>query len=513
MTPAAQLPEAAPAPAEEVVSPAQLAAHRARVRHPRRVLAASLALGLLAELWFDGPALGLGFPLFVALALGAGVALGGREGWQAARATRWLLVPILTFAAFVAVRDSTSLTAFNVLAVLGLSTLLVAHWPGTPRLASLTVAQLPLQAFEVVVLGLVKSLQVAAQAAERAPGSPALKRVLVPAVRALAFTLPLVALFAALLSSADGIFAQLVSLEWLPQDLLSSAAARSLVVLGVAFPLAGAYAHALRRPARGESAPTVPAQATLLGPAEGLSALGALVALFTLFAWVQLKVLLFKDAAMLPAELTWADYAHEGYFQLLFTAGLVLALLMLLPRLVRLPSPLHARAFKLLSTTLVALTVGVLASALTRLSLYEEAYGLTELRLWCDVFAFCLAGVLVWRAVTLWALTDRFALGALAGCVAFVLSLDVLNPDDLIARRNLARDRATVGLDEPYLASLSADASPAIFEAAARGELSDDTVKEHLQAHQRGAKRDGFASLNLARARRWALAAECTGGP
>jgi Domain of unknown function (DUF4173) len=304
-----------------------------------------------------------------------------------------------------------------------------------------------------------------------------------------------------------------VSLEWLPQDLLSAAAARGLVVIGVALPLAGAYAHALRRPARSEATPTLPPQASLLGPAEGLSALGALVALFSLFAWVQLKVLLFKDEALLPAHLTWANYAHEGYFQLLFTAGLVLALLVLLPRLVRLPTPVHARAFKGLSTALVALTVGVLASALTRLSLYEEAYGLTELRLWCDVFAFCLAGVLVWRAVTLWTLTERFALGALAGCVAFVLSLDVLNPDDFIARRNLARDRTTVGLDERYLASLSADATPAILEAAALGQLSNDNLTEHLDGHRRLAHNDGFASFNLARARARSLTLEGTSGP
>jgi len=75
----------------------------------------------------------------------------------------------------------------------------------------------------------------------------------------------------------------------------------------------------------------------------------------------------------------------------------------------------------------------------------------------------------------------RFAFGALVASLALVVALDLVNPDALIARTNLARAAAGVGqpLDAEYLAwTLSADAVPASVTGLAA--VSDPAVQAKL---------------------------------
>ncbi len=153
------------------------------------------------------------------------------------------------------------------------------------------------------------------------------------------------------------------------------------------------------------------------------------------------------------AGLTYAEYAREGFGQLIAAAALTLAVI----ALARKDTP----ALKLLLGLLCALTLVVLASALKRLGLYEEAYGFTRLRLmahgailWLGaLFALILAAGALNRGALLPRAT--VALSALAA-LTFALS----NPDGWIASHNLARAGE---VDRTYLLrDLSADAAPAL---------------------------------------------------
>jgi hypothetical protein len=103
----------------------------------------------------------------------------------------------------------------------------------------------------------------------------------------------------------------------------------------------------------------------------------------------------------------------------------------------------------------------VLASALRRLGLYEEAYGFTRLRLtahaillWLGAL-FCLV-LLVGAVGGAW--LPRAAI-AVTGAAVLVFALT--DPDRRIAERNLDRFQRTGQIDRAYLAGLSADAAPA----------------------------------------------------
>ena len=89
---------------------------------------------------------------------------------------------------------------------------------------------------------------------------------------------------------------------------------------------------------------------------------------------LQLTTLFGGDEHVLrTAGLTYAEYAREGFAQLMVVAALTLGVIALARR--------DDRALRLLLGLLCALTLVVLASALKRLGLYEEAFGFTRLRL------------------------------------------------------------------------------------------------------------------------------------
>ena len=141
-----------------------------------------------------------------------------------------------------------------------------------------------------------------------------------------------------------------------------------------------------------------------------------------------------------------------------------------------------------------ALTLVVLLSAFHRLQLYEEAFGLTRLRLAAEAITLWL-GVLL---VVVLSLRHRFAnVAAVAGGLALV-AFSLASPDRMVAERNVERWRETGRLDERYLATLSADAAPALLELPA--ELRAPAT-DALERRLSGDEHWGSANRSRSRAR------------
>ena len=160
------------------------------------------------------------------------------------------------------------------------------------------------------------------------------------------------------------------------------------------------------------------------------------------------------------AKLTYADYAHQGYGQLMAAAMLTLAVIAGARRWARVEGRRDDVLLRALLAALCALCLVVLASALKRLGLYEEAYGSTRLRLLADANILWLGAVLVLVIATLatgragW-LPRALVLVSACGAVAFA----AINPDGRIASRNVDRYLAGGSIDGYYLSGLSADAA------------------------------------------------------
>lgn len=478
MTPESVLPatpEAPVFPEPKRASPVELHQRRLTQHRSRRILAAASGLGLLAEVLFGGHALGLSWPLFVGAFALALWRLSGRERWRQAGGQRWLLVPLAVFASMVAVRDSEPLTWGNLAACFGLASLLVQAFTGE-RLSGASAGRLLGLAAEGAARGLLTAPSTVALAVDAGDLRGGVRRVAGPALRAAALTVPLLLVFVWLLMAGDARFAQLVRVElraiqW--RDLVAS----SFTVLGVTVACSGLLAHALRRPApEGSGASPRVARRTPLRFTDALVPLVALSGLFGLFGLVRLQAVRSFDkyAAAASPEFTYANEAHQSFGALMVAVVLTLAVLVLFTRLTTLESPRQERWFAGAGTALVVLTGPVLGSGLSRLWLYLEMYGYTELRVYATWAVLVAAVLLCWRGVTLWGWRSHFGVGAAVAVLASWAALNLFNPDAYIAEQNLARPQEIVSLDEPYLFGLSADAAPAVLAHIADGDLGPD---------------------------------------
>jgi hypothetical protein len=198
--------------------------------------------------------------------------------------------------------------------------------------------------------------------------------------------------------------------------------------------------------------------------AEWALPVGALVALFTLFVGVEAAVLFGGARHVLATDgLTYAEYARQGFWQLLAVTVLTLLIIGVVARFAHRDSGADRVWLRVLLGTLSLLALVVVASAMSRMWTYEEAYGFTVLRLLvsgCELWL-GLAFLLIMAAGV--KLDGRWVprAAAQAGAV-FLVALVALNPDAFITDRNIDRFQSTGIIDTGYLATLSVDALPAL---------------------------------------------------
>ena len=270
-------------------------------------------------------------------------------------------------------------------------------------------------------------------------------------------SLALLIVFGALFASADPAFAGAVSTA-IP-DVNIGTGFRWVFVFAVTAALLGgaAYLRAAPPDLSGLDAPATHRVNRL----EWAIPLGLLVLLFAAFVGVQLSTLYGGNRHVLETDgLTYADYARGGFWQLSFVTGLTLLVLAGAARWAPREKPADRLLIRVILGVLALLTLAIVGSALHRMNLYADTYGLTRLRLLvacCEgwfglVLVFVLvAGV---RIRAPWLPRVAIAAGVLA-----LLGLAVADPDYLIAERNL---RQTHSVDLVYLSKLSPDAVPAL---------------------------------------------------
>jgi hypothetical protein len=463
------------------------------------IAGAGAALGLWADVLFRGRPLGLNVLLWT---LAFTVALAFLLRLRRAplhQGRRWMLAPLLVFSAAFLWRDSTLLVAANLLALAGAFTLgaLRRTGPNVQRAAVSDYAAGAVAAGSSAAAGAVHLLHkdVDWDDVRRAVRTDRMGSV----ARGVALGLPLLALFGGLFVAADAVFKSLLT-EALPS--FDHPLEHVLIAVGAGWLSAGLLRDLLA--AREEErlvSPVALGEKRVpvgFGTTEVVIALGALNALFLAFVLVQLRYLFGGEALVeARAHLTYAQYARHGFFELLAVSGLVLLVLLAADSLLRAKTGKGPRLARVLSVALLGLVFVVIASALQRMRLYEQAYGLTELRVYAVGVILWLGVVFVWFAATvLRGRRSLFAVGAVAAGFAATAALNVLDPDALIARTNLDRPR----VDVSYVAALGDDAVPTLLEElpSLRPDLRRALAAELLQ---RGERSDDWRSFNFARAR------------
>ena len=190
--------------------------------------------------------------------------------------------------------------------------------------------------------------------------------------------------------------------------------------------------------------------------------------LYIVFSGVQI-LYLFAGNMELPAGYTYAEYAREGFFQLLVVGILNLVLV-----LVGLCYFQAHKVLKVILTVMSGCTFIMLASSAMRMIIYIQYYYLTFLRilvLWSLLVLF-----FIFTGVIIYIYKENFPLFRYSMVVVTVLylGLSFSHPDYWIAKVNvagMADDRSDFFLGDAYydygfLGRLSADAAPVLLEWA-----------------------------------------------
>jgi hypothetical protein len=463
------------------------------------LLGAALGLGVLGDLLLRATPWGINVCLWVAILAGAAVTLSRWGRLEVEGGGRWLLPVAAFFAAAVAWRDSPVVASLDVLAVLAaLSLAAFKGRRGALRLSG--ISEYVLGAFYTGALSSAGPLPVMVKEVRwREVARGRWRGPTLAATRGVFLAVPLLLVFGGLFAAADAVFETLV-VELFGFDVVE-AFGHLFLMLFFAWITAGLLWVALLA-SNPESLAFPRPPALSLGMVEVGVVLGLLDTLFLAFVAVQVRYLFGgAERVVETAGLTYAEYARRGFFELVTVTALVLPLLLLVHWLLRAENRAHERIFRALSGAMVALLFFIVASALQRMHLYTQEFGLTELRLYTTIFMAWISIVLVWLVLTvLRGRRGRFAFGVLTTGYAAILLINALNPDALIARVNVDRMDEGKRFDAYYLTLLSADAAPVLIESLPRLSEADRlTVEENLRARWANAEMTDWRTWNLSR--------------
>jgi hypothetical protein len=299
-------------------------------------------------------------------------------------------------------------------------------------------------------------------------------------LRVAAAAAPVVLLIGLLLMSADALFASFFHIP------INAGGAFSHVVLTVVCALALTVVAAMSGWS-GEVAARPTATATR--PLETVATLWGVAILLGAFAITQLVAAIGgRSFVERRVNLTYKQYARQGFFQLLAVAAIVLILLAVTRRFLAVDNGPHHRSLLVLGCVVGTLVLVVVMVSIMRIRLYNDL-GLTMLRLYSTVFAAWLGFVVLVALGSLrrphatWVLTT-----IVASAVFGVLAMNIANPEALVVRYNLTRtttpDRE---MHSEYMLRLSDDATPELVRLAADGARPEiiDELCRRTRRHDR----------------------------
>lgn len=466
-----ELPAAPPAPRSSSSLAPDASDERARLA--ARTLADALLLGIVGDAILRVPTWGTNMTVWSIAIVAAMVTLAKRRYESVPGDARWLLVPALALSVLFALRDSEYLAAYNTLTFFAtLALIATAISQGSEhRVLESRFREL---AQSAVVVGITTFVGMIALlfsdvSFRQVAGARGTSRA-IAAMRAALVAIPLLLVFGSLFASADPVFARLASDVF---QIDAATVASHLALTGIIAWFVGGLLRATVL-STGRVNFSIPFPDGALGLTEVATALGSLVALFTAFVIVQLRYFFGGDALVqATAGMSYADYARRGFFELVTVSALVLPVLLSANALLRRATPRADIVFRALSGTLLGLLGIIMYSAIARMQLYMSVYGLSMDRLLATVFMGWLAIVFVWFAATILRGRERlFTAGVLVSGWATLIALNLADPAGYVARFNIARAEQGKEVDVTYIASLGADAAPALARYLSRDRVT-----------------------------------------
>lgn len=174
---------------------------------------------------------------------------------------------------------------------------------------------------------------------------------------------------------------------------------------------------------------------------------------YVLFVAVQFK---YFFSGTLDEGYTYAEYARHGFFELLFVTLINLTVTTVIIHFTKNVQRFLKRTIRMALTVLVLSSGVLLISALMRMTMYEEAYGFTFMRVLVHSFMIFLMVILAYTFVKIW--LDKLSLFHFyfIASLIYYVGINTVNFDRMVVDRNVDRFETTGKIDIHYLNSLYA---------------------------------------------------------
>ena len=186
--------------------------------------------------------------------------------------------------------------------------------------------------------------------------------------------------------------------------------------------------------------------------------LGMINLLFLVFMMVQLPFLF--GEAHLPSGMNLAEFAREGFFQLMMVMGLVLLIFIFIMRRFK-----GEKISMFLLAGLLVQTIMMGVVSLKKMYLYQSIKGATVLRYYVEWFDYFLIAILALGLLLFFrkmAFTKLLDMVVVLGLVSFTVIVS-LNVDAMVASHNIKKFKDNPKeLDKNAISKLSIDALPAV---------------------------------------------------
>jgi hypothetical protein len=317
----------------------------------------------------------------------------------------------------------------------------------------------------------------------------------------LCISFPLLLVIILLLSSADQVFAKCINyipsmLEYInPGEYI----ARAIIIFIAAILLFSLMWSLVNSKAAGavRSAGVDKDNKRVFDPVVIITILFTINIIYLLFTLIQFKYLF---GQLLPKDFSYSEYARRGFFELNIVTLINLSILLCFISFTKKISKITGIFICILNSLLVFSTLVMLLSAHLRMSLYEDVYGYTYLRVLTHAFMAFLFVIFIITFIKIWkekiSLLKPYIIAAL---IAYVL-INYMNIDVFIAGMNIDRLERN-NIDISYLTSLSCEAVPQLTRLL---DSKDDTISNEMENYLYLKKKelsetDCWQSFNISR--------------
>ncbi len=433
------------------------------------IIAASSILGILTDYLFYGKPIGVSFFVFILAVIAFSVIIAKKFGQKLSKGQILIIITVIIMSAEVFLKASSFLGFFNTVGSIYLlfmtAVLFTENNFFNSRLLKYFTA--PLAFFTGSLGSSAKFLynQKGLLPHKEESGSNELRSV----AKGIIMSLPILAILGWFLYSADLVVRAYTNkfLDFFNFHINFELGFRAIVILAVSYILIGVFSK-IAEAKKAEAALEKNIQKSSIGFIESMTVLTLVELLFLAFIAIQFFYLFGGKSYVwgINEHITYSEYARSGFYELIKVAIVSFLLLYSIAGSSITETLKEKKIFRFLSAGLFIEISIILFSALKRILLYIDGYGLTLSRFLAFALLFWIFWVFLFflYKIFLEKKNGIFISMVFALSVAMWLGINIINPDALIAKINLQRFMEGKQIDPYYFSHLSDDAIPEVLK-------------------------------------------------